>query len=126
MGYKILCLLSYLLSVPGIIIARIGGSKNKFCRHHARRSLELFFFLLFLFACWFILMYILSFAIPFAGFSLSIALFGLVIAGVVFSLALCVMGIAKVLKGEEVSFPLVSSMMGHIEKVFTVLGLPEK
>ncbi|GHU67031.1 hypothetical protein FACS189447_08800 [Spirochaetia bacterium] len=126
MDAKILCLVSYLLSVPGIVIARIGGSKNKLCRHHARRSLELFFFLLLLFAGWFILMYILSLLIPFAGFPLSIAFFGIVIAGVIFSFALCIMGIVKALKEEEVIFPLVTSMMGHIEKVFTVLGLSEK
>jgi uncharacterized membrane protein len=125
MGEKILCLAAYLFSLPGALIARFAGRKSKFCLHHARRSLELFLFGIFLFIAWYILAYILI-LIPYGGFPLAMALFGIVVAALVFSLVLCIMGIVSVLRGKQVVFPFVTSFAGRVEPFFKILGLPEE
>ena len=122
MGEKILCLVAYFFSLPGALITRFAGKKSGFCLHHARRSLELFFFMAFLFVSWFIVTYVLMF-IPYGGFPLAIALFGIVIAAAVFSTVLCIMGTIKALRGKTVIFPFVSSLMTRIEPVFRFIGL---
>lgn len=119
-----LCLAAYLLSIPGIVIACLGGRRNKLCLHHARRSLELFCFIAFLLVLWYILTYVLM-LIPYGGFPIAMALFGIVIAGLLFSLVLCIRGIAGALKGKPVVFPIVSSVVGRLEPLFKVIGLPK-
>ncbi|AEF80602.1 hypothetical protein [Leadbettera azotonutricia] len=124
MREKILCLVAYLFSIPGIVIARIWGSKSKLCLHHARHSLELFFFIAFLFVAWYIVSYALMF-IPYGGFPIAVALFGIVIAGILFSLALCVIGIVGAFTRKPVVFPFVSSFVGPLEPLFKLIGLSE-
>jgi uncharacterized membrane protein len=112
MSERIPALIAYLFGIPGLLIAAVLGRKNRFCRHHVRRSLELHLFFLALFCAWFVILYLLI-LIPYAGFPLAVSLFGIVAAGAVFCLALCVRGLIKAAKGERVVFPLVS-------------GIPEK
>jgi len=123
MSEKILCLIAYIFSLPGAILVRFAGKKNSFCLHHARRSAELFLFLLFLFVDWYIITYILL-IIPYAGFPLAMSLFGIIVAAWLFSLVLCIMGIVKALQGKTVIFPFVTSFMNKIEPVFKFIGLP--
>ena len=122
---KILCVLAYFFSLPGALIVRLAGKKSVFCLHHARRSLELFLFMAFLFVSWFIITYILMF-IPYGGFPIAVALFGIIVAAEVFSLVLCIIGIIKALQGKNVVFPFVSSLMTRVEPVFTFVGLAEQ
>jgi uncharacterized membrane protein len=110
MAERILAVIAYLFGLPGIIAAAILGRKSRFCLHHVRRSLELVLFLAFLFGVWFVVLYLLI-LIPYAGFSLAISLFGIVVAGVVFCFVLGIMGLVKALKGDKVLFPLVSASL---------------
>ena len=125
MGEKILCLVAYFLSLPGAFIIRFAGRKSSFCLHHARRSLELFLFMAFLFISWSAISYILM-LLPYGGFPLAIALFCIVVAAGVFSLVLCIMGIIKVLGGKTIVFPFVTSLMTRIEPLFKFIGLSEE
>jgi uncharacterized membrane protein len=125
MNERILCLIAYIFSLPGVILVRFAGKKSSFCLHHARRSAELFIFLLFLFVNWYVITYILS-LIPYAGFLLAIALFGIIVAAWIFCLALCVMGIVKALQGKTVVFPFITSFVNKIDPVFKLIGLPSE
>ena len=122
---KILCLIAYVFGIPGVLFVRFKGKKSSLCLHHVRRSLELIFFMVFLFISWFIITYILMY-IPYGGFPIAMALFGVVITAGIFSLVLAVMGIAKGFRGKAVVFPFVTSVMSKIEPVFRFLGLPEE
>jgi uncharacterized membrane protein len=113
MAEKILALIAYLFGLPGAIIAAILGRKSRFCLHHVRRSLELFFFLACIFCAWFIVLYILT-PIPYAGFPIAISLFGIVIAGGIFCCVLSIRGLINALKGNRVIFPLVSAFSERI------------
>jgi len=121
---KILCLIAYLLSLPGIIIARIAGAKNPLCLYHVRRALELFLFDLFLVILWYVITYLFM-LIPYAGFPIAMSLFGVVIAGFAFTLILRIRGIIKAFRGRQYILPLVSGLMGKFEKGFRLLGLQE-
>jgi len=121
---KILCVVAYIFNLPGALFVRLAGKKSGLCLHHARRSLELFFFLVFLVVCWYIITYILM-LIPYGGFPIAVAIFGIVIAATVFSLVLSIIGIVKAVRGENVVFPLVSSLMSRIEPVFKLIGLSQ-
>ncbi|MCL2472804.1 MAG: hypothetical protein FWF26_03910 [Treponema sp.] len=121
---KILCLVAYVFSLPGVIIVRIAGRKNRFCLQHARRSLELFLFMLFLMILWYIVTYILM-LIPYGGFPVAMALFGLVTAAAVFVIILCLAGIINVLRGKTIVFPFITSFFYKIEGLFKFVGLPE-
>jgi uncharacterized membrane protein len=123
MGEKILCLIAYVLSLPGALFVRLAGSKNKFCLHHARRSLELSFFMLSLLLAWYVIKAILL-LIPYVGFPLSMMLFGIIVAAGVFSLVLCIIGIAKAFRKKTVVFPFITSIMSGIEPLFNFIGLP--
>jgi len=123
MNEKILCLIAYILSFPGAIFVRFTGKKNKFCLHHARRSAELFLFLLFLLVGWYIITYILM-IIPYAGFPIAMALFGIIVAAWLYCMVMCVMGIVKALQGKIVIFPFITSFMNKFEPVFKFIGLP--
>jgi uncharacterized membrane protein len=125
MSEKILCLAAYIFSLPGVILARFAGKKRSFCLHHARRSAELFLFMLFLFALWFAVTYILL-LIPYLGFPVAMALFGIVVTAFIFCVVLCVMGIAKALRGETVVFPFVTSFMSKIDPFLRIVGLPDE
>ena len=122
MNEKFLCFVAYLLSFPGVFIARFAGKKSNLCLHHARRSLELFLFMAFLFVAWFIIAYVLM-LVPYGGFPIAMALFGIVVAAAVFSLALSITGIVKAFQGKTVIFPFVSSFMKRVDPVFKLLGL---
>jgi len=122
---KIFCLVAYIFSLPGVLLVCFVGKKSKYCLHHARRSLELFLFIFFLFIFWFVITFILM-LIPYGGFPLAIALFGIVVAAAIFCLVLSIMGIFSVLRGEIIVFPFVTSFMNKIEPVFMLLGLSEK
>jgi uncharacterized membrane protein len=113
MSEKILAVIAYLFGLPGAIIAAVLGRKSRFCLHHARRSLELFLFLACIFCVWFVVLYLLI-LIPYAGFPIAISFFGIVVAGVVFCVVLSILGLVKVLKGDRVLFPLVSSLPERI------------
>lgn len=119
---RILSAAAYFFSLPGIIAAFFLGRKSPFCLHHVRRALELFLFMAGLFVSWLVVMYLLLF-IPYAGFPIAIALFGIVAAGILFALVLGVLGIIKALRGETAAFPFISPLMGRVEPVFGLLGL---
>ena len=121
---KILCLAAYIFSLPAVILVMIIGKKSALCLHHARRSLELFLFLCFLFISWYLGAHIL-FLIPYAGFPIAMAIFGIVVAAFVFCLVLCIMGIIKALQGKTIIFPFVTSIMVRIDPLFKFLGLHE-
>jgi len=121
---KILCIIAYVFSLPGAIVVRIAGRKNRFCLHHARRSVELFLFMLFLVILWYIVTYVLM-LIPYGGFPLAMALFGLVTAAAVFVIVLSIMGIISVLRGKTIVLPFITSLFYKIEKLFTLVGLHE-
>ena len=125
MGEKILCFAAYIFGFPGAIFVRFAGKKNSFCLHHVRRSIELFLFMTFLLIAWYILAHIL-FLIPYGGFPLAMAVFGIVVAAAIFSLILFVMGIVKAFQRKTIIFPFVSSLMSRIEPVFKFFGLPEE
>jgi uncharacterized membrane protein len=125
MSEKILCLIAYVFSLPGVLITRLAGKKSSLCLHHARRSLELFMFMAFLMISWYIVTYILL-VIPYAGFPLAMALFGIVVAAWVFCLVLCIMGIVKALREQTLVFPFVSSFMNKFNPFFKLLGLAEE
>jgi uncharacterized membrane protein len=122
MSEKILCLIAYVFSLPGALVVRFLGRNSKFCLHHARRSLELFGFSVFLFIAWYIGGRVLM-LIPYAGFPIAIALFAIVMAALLFSAVLCVMAIIKALRGKRTVFPLISAWMERIEPVFVKIGL---
>ena len=122
MSEKILCLLAYILSVPGALIARFAGKNNNLILHHARRSLELFFFMVFLFILWVLIMFVMM-IIPYA-FIIGAALFGVVICAGIFCIILSVRGIVYAFKGKTINFPLVSSLAKKIEPVFKLLQMP--
>ena len=86
--------------------------------------MELFLFMAFLLVVWFVLAYIL-FLIPYGGFPLAIAIFGIVVAAAVFCFALTILGIARALSGKKIIFPLVSSLMARIEPFFKLLGFSQ-
>jgi uncharacterized membrane protein len=119
---KILSVAAYLFSLPGILAAVLLGGKDRFCRGHARRSLELFLFMAVLFGLWFVLTCFLLF-IPYAGFVLAALLFGIVAAGFVFSAVMAVTGAVKALRGKEAAFPFISAFMARLEPLFVRLGL---
>jgi uncharacterized membrane protein len=121
---KVFCLVAYLFSLPGIILVRFAGKESRLCLHHARRSFELFLFMAGLFISWCILAYILMF-IPYAGFPLGMALFGVIICAGIFCLILSVMGIVKAFKGEAVIFPFISFLAVKIDPFFKKLGFSE-
>ena len=122
---KILCFIAYLFGILGALVVRFAGKKSRFCLHHVRRSLELNFFMVFLFVLWFIITYFLMY-IPYGGFPIAMALFGVVITAGIFSLVLVIIGIANGVRGKAVVFPFVTSLMTKIEPVFRYLGLPEE
>ncbi|MDR1949290.1 MAG: hypothetical protein LBQ38_07860 [Spirochaetaceae bacterium] len=124
MPEKLLAVIAYLFSLPGVLIAAIAGKKNRFCLHHARRSLELFLFLACIFCVWYIAMYLLI-LIPYAGFPIAISLFGIVVAGAVFCFVLGIMGIVKALKGSQVVFPLITGLLESIRPFRKLLGMFE-
>jgi uncharacterized membrane protein len=121
MSERILSVIAYLFSLPGALAAALLGRKNPFCLHHARRSLELFLFLILLTGVWFVILYLLI-LIPYAGFSLAVSLFGIVAAGGVFCFGLSIMGLVKAVKGDRVLFPLVTSMLERIGPLRKLLG----
>jgi len=121
---KILCIIAYVFSLPGVIVVRIAGRKRHFCLHHARRSAELFLFMAFLIVLWYIVTYVLM-LIPYGGFPLAMALFGLVTAAAVFVIVLSIMGIISVLRGKTIVLPFITSFFYKIEIVFKLAGLPE-
>jgi uncharacterized membrane protein len=125
MGEKVLCLIAYLFSLPGALIVRMAGKNSKPCLHHARRSLELFLFIFFLFAAWAVIALLLTF-IPYLGFPIAMAIFGIVVAASIFSLVLCIMGIVSVFREKTIIFPLITSLMRKIEPFFRFLGLSEE
>ena len=114
--------MAYLFSLPGALTVAVLGRKNRFCLHHARRSLELFLFLAFLFCGWFVLLYLLI-LIPYAGFPVAVGLFGIVVAATLFSWALCILGIIRALRGGEVMFPLITGLMARIGPLWKLLGM---
>ena len=122
MGEKVLCLIAYVFSLPGAVLVRFAGKKSSHCLHHARRSLELSFFMIFLLIAWYIITYILL-LIPYAGFPLAMALFGIVVAAEVFSFVLSIIGIVKALKGKTCSFPFITPIMFRFEPFFKTIGL---
>jgi uncharacterized membrane protein len=122
MNEKVLAVIAYILSPVGAIIALLFGRGKAFCRHHARRSLELFGFVAVLFVAWLVTAHILT-LIPYVGFPIGILLFGLVLAAFLFALVLAVIGIIKAIKGEEVIFPMVSARMIALEPLWKRLGL---
>jgi uncharacterized membrane protein len=122
MNEKVLAVIAYILSPVGAIIALLFGRGRALCRHHARRSLELFVFVTVLFVAWLVVAHLLT-LIPYVGFPVGIMLFGLVLAALLFALVLALIGIVKAIKGEEVIFPMVSARMAALEPLWKRLGL---
>ena len=123
MGGKFLCFIAYIFGLPGALIARFAGKNNSLCLHHARRSLELFFFMLFLFISWMIIMFVIM-LIPYA-FPIGIALFGVVVSAGIFCLVLSIKGMVNAFLGKTIQFPLITSLAKKIEPIFTLFQMPE-
>jgi uncharacterized membrane protein len=121
---KAAAVIAYLFSLPGALAVAALGRKNRFCLHHARRSLELFLFLALLFCGWFALLYLLI-LIPYAGFPIAVSLFGIVAAAFLFSWVLCILGILKALRGGKVIFPLITGLMERAGPLWKILGMDE-
>lgn len=122
---KIMCVAAYIFGLPGALFVRLAGKKSGFCLHHARRSLELFLFMVFLIIAWYVITYILI-LFPYIGFPVAMAVFGIVVAAFIFCLILSIMGMVKALRRETVVFPLVSSVAGRIEPFFKFIGLAQE
>jgi uncharacterized membrane protein len=98
-------LLAYLLPVVGWIYILIFERKSVFVMFHLKQALGLFGFLLSVATGWVILAWLIA-MIPY-GFILSVSLFTLVIAALIFGVVAWISGVINVLRGKVTFLPLV-------------------
>ncbi len=98
-------LLAYLLPVVGWIYILIFERKNLFVMFHLKQSIGLFGFLVSVATGWTVLAWLIA-MIPY-GFILSVSLFTLVIAALIFGVIAWILGLLNVLRGKVAFLPLV-------------------
>lgn len=111
---RIFAVLAYIVPVLGGVIGLAVDGRNPLTRHHARQSIAAVAALIMSFLLWAVVGYLIG-LIPIAGPIISISLFSLVVAMVIFMAINWIISLLVALRGQERTMPFANRI---VERVF--------
>lgn len=110
---RIFAVLAYIIPVLGGIIALAADRRNPLTRNHARQSIATVLALIMTFLLWAVVGYLIG-LVPIMGPIISISLFSLVVAMLIFLAINWIISLVAALRGLERTIPFANRIVGRL------------